>query len=150
MCHDLLTRVHHCMHLLFLYLEEGGSLGRCSCKTELQFAKHILQQENQLSRTEHNLLYCLTRAIKRCRRNIKSLLAVIRIKTKASCSFSYLGVELRVQQWAGNQITLQHTEHLDVQLSEKLSVGHETDALPDLLFFLLLWLLLLAQAKTCF
>lgn len=85
------------MHSL-LYLEEGGSLGRCSCKTELQFAKHILQQENQLSRTEHNLLYCLTRAIRDVEETLKSLLAVIGIKTKASCSFSYLGVELRVQQ----------------------------------------------------
>lgn len=40
----------------FLYLEERGSLGRGSCKPELQFAKHILQQENQLGRTQQNLL----------------------------------------------------------------------------------------------
>ncbi len=40
----------------FLYLEERDSLGRGSCKTELQLAKHILQQENQLGRTQQNLL----------------------------------------------------------------------------------------------
>lgn len=46
----------------FLYLEERGFLGRSSCKTELHFAKHIIQQENQLSRTQHNLLSHLKHA----------------------------------------------------------------------------------------
>lgn len=41
---------------LFLDLEEWRSLGRGSGKTELQFAKHILQQEDQLGRTQQNLL----------------------------------------------------------------------------------------------
>lgn len=45
-----------CNLIFFLYLEERGSLGRASCKTELQFAKHILQQKDQLSGTQQDLL----------------------------------------------------------------------------------------------
>ena len=62
--------------------------------------------------------------------------------TKFLIPFLYLGVELRVQHWAGQQATLQHTENLGVQLSEERSVGHQADTRSDLLFFLLLWRLL--------
>ena len=48
---------HHSACLFYiLYLYERGSLGRGSHKTELQFVKHILQQENKLSRAQQNFL----------------------------------------------------------------------------------------------
>lgn len=59
-------------------------------------------------------------------------------------------MELRVQQWAGQQATLQHTENLGVQLSEERSVGHQADTRSDLLFFLLLWRLLQGKRNPLF
>lgn len=38
-----------------LYLEKRGFLGRSSSQTEVQFTKHVLQQEDQLSRAQTNL-----------------------------------------------------------------------------------------------
>lgn len=38
------------------YLEERGFLGRSGCEAELQFAEHVIEQEDQLSRTQQHLL----------------------------------------------------------------------------------------------
>lgn len=40
-------------------LQEGGSPGRASGEAELQLAQHVVQQEDELSRAQHNLLLYL-------------------------------------------------------------------------------------------
>lgn len=141
-----------------LYLEERCSLSRGSSKAELHFTKQVLQQENKLSWTQQNLLLYLS--------NIRWLIdCTVLYNPNESIHFpqvilwfqddmvillfittwdfhSYLDVELRVQHRAWQQATLQNTQHLQVQLSKKLPVGHQADARPGFLLFLLFWLLL--------
>lgn len=38
------------------YLEERGFLGRSGCEAELQFAEHVIEQEDQLSGSQQHLL----------------------------------------------------------------------------------------------